>query len=54
MGSWCEIGVEETVVDPTLWFLGWAPLKLTVCILVILQGILLLLNPDGILAVIGG
>ena len=47
--------VEETVVDPTLWFLGWAPFKVIVCVLVIMQGVSLIFNPvDGFLAVLGG
>ena len=42
--------VEETFVDPILYFLGWAPIVFIVCILVILQGIFLAVNPiDGLL-----
>lgn len=46
--------VEDIVVDPLLWLIGWAPLKLVVCILVILQGVFLFLNPvNGLLTLIG-
>ena len=42
--------VEETFVDPILYFLGWAPLVFVVCALVLNQGILLFVFPvDGAL-----
>ena len=42
--------VEETFVDPILYFLGWAPVVFVVCILTIVQGIFLIVNPvEGLL-----
>jgi len=42
--------VEETFVDPVLYFLGWAPVVVVVSVLIIVQGIFLGLHPvDGIL-----
>ena len=42
--------VTETIVNPILYFVGWAPVILVVCILLIIQGILLLVfGVDGAL-----
>ena len=44
--------VEETIVDPILYFLGWAPVVVVVSIFIIVQGVLMVLftpHIDGIL-----
>ncbi len=42
--------VTETIVNPILYVIGWAPLLFVVCLLVLIQGVLLLIFPvNGIL-----
>ena len=42
--------IEESFVDPVLFFLGWSPVVFVVSLLVLLQGLLLLFNPiEGLL-----
>lgn len=38
--------VEETFVDPVLYFLGWAPVVIVVSVFIIVQGVALYIYPD--------
>lgn len=46
--------VEETTIDPILFFIQWAPVVLAVCFLMVIQGLLLLIFPtNGIAEFLG-
>lgn len=37
--------IEESIVDPILFFLGWAPVVFVVCVLILVHGIALFFEP---------